>query len=153
MFLAFIQTTLLTLLSTAPLLPTKSLAQSITSTTTFSSQFTVPSSADIGFPILPSVQDPEAPDPQASCPGYTARNVQSNTNGFTADLELAGSPCNSFGTDIQSLKLSVEYQSESRLNVNIQPSILVCCHIIPCTPEIANGYYQVINTAKMMSNV
>jgi hypothetical protein len=125
MFLAFLQSCLLTFLSTAPLIPTRSLAQSVSPTTSYSSQFTVPSSADFGLPVLPSVQDPEAPDPQTSCPGYAASNVQSDANGFTADLQLAGQPCNVFGTDVESLKLTVEFQSDKRLNINIQPALMV----------------------------
>jgi alpha-glucosidase len=134
MILSFVQTFLLTLLSTVPLLPTRSFAQAVIATASSSSQFTVPSSAALGFPILPTIQDPEAPDAQASCPGYTASNVQSSSNGFSADLELAGQPCNVFGTDVQSLKLSVEYQSSQRLNVNIKPSILVGCYTMFLVP-------------------
>jgi alpha-glucosidase len=125
MFLPFIRASLLTLFSVAPLLPTASLAQSVTTTSTSSAQFTVPSSADIGFNVLPTIQDSEAPDPQASCPGYTASNVNQDANGFSADLTLAGNPCNAFGTDIQNLQFTVEYQSNDRVNINIQPSVLV----------------------------
>jgi alpha-glucosidase len=125
MLLTVLQGWLLTLLTAGPLIPTSTRAQSVSATTSYSSQFTVPSSADFGLPVIPSVQDPEAPNPQASCPGYTASNIQNEANGFTADLQLAGQPCNVFGTDIENLKLTVEFQNDKRLNVNIQPAVLV----------------------------
>lgn len=45
------------------------------------------------------------------CPGYTATNVKKTANSLTADLSLAGSACNVYGSDISDLKLLVEYQS------------------------------------------
>jgi alpha-glucosidase len=54
-----------------------------------------------------------------SCPGYTASNTEDHNGRFTADLSLAGAPCNAFGEDIADLKLEVEYQTESRLHVKI----------------------------------
>lgn len=45
------------------------------------------------------------------CPGYKASNVKESPNSLTADLQLAGTPCNTFGDDLQSLKLLVEYQT------------------------------------------
>jgi alpha-glucosidase len=136
---AFIQSYLLTLIFSGILLSTRSLAQSESATTTYSSQFTVPSAVDIGFPILPSVQDPEAPNPQVSCPGYTASNVNTNENGFTAALTLAGEACNVFGTDIEDLSLTVEYQNSGRLNVNIQPSVLVSHDITATSNATSNS--------------
>lgn len=105
---------------------TFTIAQSATPTSVTNAQFTVPSSADVGLPILPSINDPEAPNAQESCPGYAASNVRTNVNGLTADLTLAGAPCNAFGTDIQDLKLKIEYQSLERIRINIQPAHLVC---------------------------
>lgn len=49
-----------------------------------------------------------------------------STHGFTADLTLAGSPCNLFGHDIPHVALEVSYQSTERLNVKISPK-----HIAP----------------------
>ncbi|KAE8148210.1 putative alpha/beta-glucosidase agdC [Aspergillus avenaceus] len=54
-----------------------------------------------------------------SCPGYKASNVQEKGNSLTADLTLAGKPCNSYGTDLENLKLLVEYQTDERLHVMI----------------------------------
>lgn len=45
------------------------------------------------------------------CPGYKASNVKENHNSLTADLVLAGKPCNTFGDDLKNLKLLVEYQT------------------------------------------
>lgn len=45
------------------------------------------------------------------CPGYKASNVQERPNSLTADLQLAGKPCNTFGDDLKNLKLLVEYQT------------------------------------------
>jgi len=40
---------------------------------------------------------------------------------MTADLTLAGEACNVYGNDIADLTLSVEYQSQNRLNVRMVP--------------------------------
>lgn len=45
------------------------------------------------------------------CPGYKATNVQEGSNSLEADLVLAGKPCNTYGSDLESLKLLVEYQT------------------------------------------
>ncbi|KAF2646100.1 hypothetical protein P280DRAFT_512306 [Massarina eburnea CBS 473.64] len=54
-----------------------------------------------------------------SCPGYTASNVQDDGARVTADLTLAGTACNAYGTDLVDLKLEVVYETESRLHVKI----------------------------------
>lgn len=46
-----------------------------------------------------------------TCPGYKASNVREGVNSLTADLSLAGKPCNTYGTDLKDLKLLVEYQT------------------------------------------
>lgn len=86
--------------------------------------FTLPASADVGKNVLPNIQDPEAVDPQTACPGYKASNVQDTESGFTADLDLAGSACNVYGNDVENLALSVEFQSEDRIHVEIRPRYL-----------------------------
>lgn len=49
-----------------------------------------------------------------SCPGYKAINVKQTGSSLTADLVLAGKPCNVFGNDTARLVLEVEYEdSES----------------------------------------
>lgn len=49
------------------------------------------------------------------CPGYTASNVVESDGKLTADLSLAGTACNIYGTDLTDLKLLVEYQTGSKL--------------------------------------
>ena len=46
-----------------------------------------------------------------TCPGYIAQNVSQTSTGLTARLKLAGSACNIYGTDLDNLILSVEYQT------------------------------------------
>ena len=46
-----------------------------------------------------------------SCPGYSASNVQQSNTGLSADLALAGTPCNSYGNDIENLRLTVNYDT------------------------------------------
>ncbi|KAI8964588.1 glycoside hydrolase family 31 protein [Daldinia sp. FL1419] len=79
------------------------------------------SDPDVGQPIIPNIVDPQAVNPQAVCPGYVASNVKNTNNGFTADLTLAGEACNVYGTDIEALSLTVEYQAIDRLHVEILP--------------------------------
>ncbi|KAL4989201.1 glycosyl hydrolases family 31-domain-containing protein [Aspergillus falconensis] len=53
------------------------------------------------------------------CPGYKASHVNRNGHTLTADLTLAGKPCDTYGTDLEDLKLLVEYQTDERLHVMI----------------------------------
>jgi alpha-glucosidase len=91
-------------------------------TTSFRAIFTVPVSAQNGQNVLPNINDPQAVNAQDVCPGYLASNIVSTPHGLTADLRLAGSACNVYGTDIEALNLTVEYQSSDRLHVEITPS-------------------------------
>ncbi|RDI77048.1 hypothetical protein Vi05172_g12975 [Venturia inaequalis] len=54
-----------------------------------------------------------------SCPGYTATNIATTSSGLTADLKLAGPACNTYGRDLDNLKLSVVYETATRLHVKI----------------------------------
>ncbi|TFK24629.1 alpha-glucosidase [Coprinopsis marcescibilis] len=62
--------------------------------------------------------DPAALD---ACPGYVAKNVEYLNNGseVQVDLELGGEGCNVFGQDIERLRLSVAYETDTRLHVKI----------------------------------
>lgn len=93
-------------------------------TITYSPQFTAPPSIDQSANLLPNVEDPQAVDAQSVCPGYQASNVQRNAYGFNATLTLCDKPCNVYGTDIEELVLTVDYQTADRLNVNIRPAHL-----------------------------
>jgi alpha-glucosidase len=46
-----------------------------------------------------------------SCPGYAASNITTTSTGLTADLKLAGTACNTYGQDLDNLKLSVLYET------------------------------------------
>jgi alpha-glucosidase len=74
--------------------------------------------------LTPNINDSAAKDAQQACPGYTADNVKTTSLGLTATLTLSGNACNVYGTDTQSLALTVEYQSTDRLNVEIVPSTI-----------------------------
>ena len=95
-----------------------------TSTTGFRPEFTVPAEADVSVPVIPNIKDPNATDAQTVCPGYTASNVLRNNFGLTASLNLAGEACNVYGTDIETLNLTVEYQSADRLAIRIVPAYI-----------------------------
>ncbi|KIY02219.1 uncharacterized protein Z520_02357 [Fonsecaea multimorphosa CBS 102226] len=103
------------------LAPCLAAAQSSTATSV-KAEFTVPASADYGVTLLANIDDPTAADAQVKCPGYTAAGVSTSSTGLTAHLTLAGTACNVYGTDIHDLDLTVEYQTSSRLHVNIRPS-------------------------------
>ncbi|KAF2219453.1 glycosyl hydrolases family 31-domain-containing protein, partial [Elsinoe ampelina] len=68
--------------------------------------------------------DPEAVDAQTVCPGYTAENVRKTKHGLHARLVLDGKPCNVYGTDVEELVLTVDYQTANRLSVNIKPAYI-----------------------------
>ena len=80
------------------------------------------STADVA--LIPTIEDPRAVDPQSVCPGYRASDVQTGSNGLRATLTLAGSACNVYGTDIDTLNLVVQYQAKDRLAVKIQPAVM-----------------------------
>lgn len=50
--------------------------------------------------------------------------MKNTTQGFTADLTIAGSNCQAFGNDIADLLLEVQYQTKDRLNVKMYPKYL-----------------------------
>lgn len=103
--------------------PTTTSTVSVTQTSTSTkSQFTVPSSVGNGANLIANINDPQAVNAQNVCPGYTATYVKNTTHGLTADLHLAGAACNVYGTDIDSLKLTVEYQAGDRLHIEITPT-------------------------------
>ena len=78
----------------------------------------------VGATLIPNVEDPLAKDAQDVCPGYFGFNVARNSLGFTASLTLAGSPCNVYGNDIDTLNLTVQYQSADRLAIRITPAVI-----------------------------
>ncbi|KAJ6024691.1 alpha-glucosidase [Penicillium herquei] len=62
----------------------------------------------------------ESLDGTTSCPGYRASNVKKEHGAVvSADLTLGGTACNIYGTDIEDLKLEIEYQTDDRIHVKI----------------------------------
>jgi alpha-glucosidase len=114
-------------------------------TTTPRTQFTLPNSATLGLNLIPNVDDPLAVDAQTVCPGYSASNVQQDKNGFTASLSLAGAPCNVYGTDIDELSLSVQFQSENRVAINITPAQIVSTSVEKIEIESQSTGYTTIS--------
>ena len=104
--------------------PSAKVAPNGTMTMVFRPQFTVPATADEGATLIANIYDPAAIDAQTVCPGYTGLNFKRTVNGLTATLTLAGAHCNVYGNDVDSLNLTVEYQSDSRLAVNIKSTYL-----------------------------
>ena len=108
--------------------PTLNFAQSSTAspgaskTTSYAPQFTVPETADVGADLLPNILSSDAPVAQDLCPGYTASDIRTSSTGLTASLSLAGDACNAYGTDVEALSLTVQYQTDARLHVDIKPS-------------------------------
>ncbi|KAL2867446.1 glycoside hydrolase family 31 protein [Aspergillus lucknowensis] len=91
-------------------------------------QYTIPVAVTNGENLIANLDDPEAVDAQMVCPGYKALNVRSTKSGFSASLSLAGDPCNVYGTDVENLTFSVEYQAADRLNVRIVPTYIDPAH-------------------------
>lgn len=104
--------------------PTPAVRPGHVATTSFRPIFTVPAAADNGANVIPNIRDPEAVNAQDVCPGYKASNVARTPYGVTASLTLAGKACNVYGTDIEALNLTVEYQSSDRLHVEITPTYI-----------------------------
>ena len=56
-------------------------------------------------------RDYPSDNPLEACPGYKASNIKTSSVGLTADLKLAGAPCNVYGTDLDHLVLEVTYET------------------------------------------
>jgi hypothetical protein len=69
-------------------------------------------------------------------PGYTLDSLSENQlgNGFTAQLNLAGPPCDAYGSDILNLTLQVTYETASRS---------VCIFLSACGPSHLLDRHQI----------
>jgi len=81
-----------------------------------------------------------------SCPGYSAINIKNDGPKLTADLVLNGQGCNVFGTDVQTLKLDVAYETGmstvlSYLFVVLRTTVDTRIHLKITDPAVAR--YQV----------
>lgn len=65
-------------------------------------------SAAVTARALVTPRSSHSPD---ACPGYKASNFHQTQTTFTADLTLAGKPCNVYGTDLAHLKLEVDHET------------------------------------------
>ncbi len=61
-------------------------------------------------------------DALAACPGYKASNTKIGQSGLTADLTLAGPPCNIYGTDLTDLVLEVSYETGKKIGPCQRPT-------------------------------
>lgn len=75
-----------------------------------------------GLALLRSVSGAAVARRQAAgnindCPGYSASDIVNTDTGLTAKLTLAGPACNAYGTDVQNLRLAVNYDSGTFLRL------------------------------------
>lgn len=63
--------------------------------------------------------------PIENCPGYHASNINIGDSFITADLTLAGPPCNTYGTDLTDLKLEVNFETGKKGNL-----LLTTCRLL-----------------------
>ena len=75
-----------------------------------------------GLALLRSVSGAAVARRQAAgnvndCPGYSASDIVNTDTGLTAKLTLAGPACSAYGTDIQNLRLVVNYDSGTSMRV------------------------------------
>ncbi|MDF2435610.1 MAG: alpha-glucosidase [Mucilaginibacter sp.] len=68
--------------------------------------------AVVGLVLRADVAVLAAHDGTAACAGYQASSVKTQHGAVvSADLTLAGTACNVYGTDLDNLKLEIEYQT------------------------------------------
>ena len=84
---------------------------------------TVPVELSIGVKQLPNIHNDSAVDANVVAKGYSLVNVSLTARGLTGILKLKEAT-NIYGYDFEYLNLSVEYQSDTRLNVHIEPTDL-----------------------------
>ena len=93
-----------------------------TSVSSFAAQVTPPPSVDWGAPLIPNIHDPNAINAQTVCPGYIPSSYGHKGFGHEIHLGLNGTPCNVYGNDIHDLVMTIEYQSKTRVHLNIRPA-------------------------------
>lgn len=95
-----------------------------------SSQPTIKDEMTLGVEQVPNINNHSAVDANAVAKGYDLVNVTLTEHGLTGILTL-NEATNIYGYDFDTLNLSVEYQSDSRLNVHIEPTNLTDVFILP----------------------
>ena len=84
---------------------------------------TVPTELTLGVKQVPNILNDTAVDANVAAKGYSLVNVTLTGRGLTGILKLKEAT-NIYGYDFEYLNLSVEYQSDTRLNVHIEPTDL-----------------------------
>ncbi|KGQ97217.1 glucoamylase 1, partial [Candida albicans P37005] len=80
-------------------------------------QKTVPTELTLGVKQVPNILNDTAVDANVAAKGYSLVNVTLTGRGLTGILKLKEAT-NIYGYDFEYLNLSVEYQSDTRLNVH-----------------------------------
>lgn len=102
-----------------------------TNDTANATSYRLPDWADAGVAQLPNLLDPNATNPNLVAPGYDLLNISRTNAGLTGILKLRGQPRNIYGYDYDFLNLTVQYQSNERLNVKILPVNLTDVFFLP----------------------
>ena len=84
---------------------------------------TVPTELTLGVKQVPNILNDTAVDANVAAKGYSLVNATLTGRGLTGILKLKEAT-NIYGYDFEYLNLSVEYQSDKRLNVHIEPTDL-----------------------------
>ncbi|EMG49651.1 GAM1 Glucoamylase 1 [Candida maltosa Xu316] len=93
-------------------------------------QNAIPPALTIGVEQLPNINNDSAVDANVAAKGYSVVNITNTARGLTGILKLK-SATNIYGYDFEYLNLTVEYQSEQRLNVHIEPTNLTDVFVLP----------------------
>lgn len=96
-------------------------AETSSSTSSYApAQITVDNELTLGVSQVPKIVNKTAIDANEAAKGYELVNVTTTAKGLTGILKL-NEATNIYGYDFDYLNLSVEYQSDDRLNVHIEP--------------------------------
>ncbi|RCK64212.1 Glucoamylase 1 [Candida viswanathii] len=91
---------------------------------------TIPTELTIGVDQVPNIKNASAIDANIVAKGYSLINVTHLDRGLTGLLKLKEAT-NIYGYDFDYLNLTVEYQTEKRLNVHIEPVNLTNVFVLP----------------------
>ncbi|CDK24899.1 unnamed protein product [Kuraishia capsulata CBS 1993] len=143
-FQAFAWSSLFDLVSGAPV----SSKNSSSSQTSASALPSVADWATWGVAQVPNVLNATAADANSLAKGYRVVKSHYTQNGLEAKLKLINET-NIYGYDFDSLTLKVEYQSDNRLNVHIEPTDLSDVYVLPehlaFKPKAESEFYSFSN--------
>lgn len=99
----------------------------------------------VGVAQLPNIKNELAVDANAEALGYRLVNMSTTATGLKGYLKLK-KRTDIYGVDFDSLKLTVDYQAKTRLNVRIEPTNLTDVYVLPddlvARPQIENGSFE-----------